>query len=83
VHVYQKPRDQSETAADIDAIVADERGDEMKRLLIVVAIIAVMAVVAFRARRTPSKRIPDGIQNAPRAVPIDRLKGFNVIKKGE
>jgi hypothetical protein len=43
----------------------------VKRLLIVLAIVAVLAVVAFRARRTPSKRIPDGIDNAPRVVPLE------------
>jgi hypothetical protein len=53
----------------------------VKRLLIVVVIVTVLAVVAFRARRTPSKRIPDGIDNAPRVVPLENAVPTIVEKR--
>jgi hypothetical protein len=58
--------------------------DNMNRLLIVVAFavgLAVAAVVAIQIRTTAKKRIPDGIEHAPRFVPLENLDLFQVQKK--
>ena len=47
----------------------------MKRLLVVVAIVAVLTVAAFRATRiTANKPDPVAIENAPRVVPLKNFE---------